>query len=278
VALLDGEAIKQWHIPIVTPDSILFPTDPISYGPNGVLFAVLTVIAGIAGGAIAAVSGFGIGSLLTPLLSVRLGTRLAVAAVAGPHLLGTAIRLWRLRKFVDRQVLVSFGVLSAVGGLLGALAHSTVASPLLRIVFGGLLVFTGVMGLTGLVERMRFGRRTAWLAGFVSGALGGLAGTQGGIRAAALMGFNLTKNSFVAVSTATGLIVDLARGPVYIATQWQGLKSAGPLIALAAVGVVIGTLLGERLLRRIPEALFRRIVSALILLLGLSMMWPRPLE
>ena len=239
-------------------------------------FEALTVVAGVAGGAIASISGFGIGSLLTPLLSIRLGTRLAVAAVAGPHLLGTAIRLWWLRKYVDRRVLVSFGLLSAVGGLCGALAHSAIDSPLLRLVFGGMLVFAGVMGLTGLAQRMRFGRRTAWLAGFVSGALGGLAGTQGGIRAAALMGIQLSKNSFVAVSTATGLIVDLARGPVYIATQWQDLKQAWPLIALAAVGVVTGTLLGERLLRQIPETLFRRIVSSLILALGLSMLLWRP--
>jgi uncharacterized membrane protein YfcA len=121
------------------------------------------------------------------------------------------------------------------------------------------------------MERMRFGRRTAWIAGFVSGGLGGLAGTQGGIRAAALMGFDLSKNAFVAVSTATGLIVDLARGPVYLATQWDELRSAWLLILLAAIGVVIGTLAGQRLLRWIPEALFRRLVAGLILALGLSM-------
>jgi uncharacterized membrane protein YfcA len=236
-----------------------------------VLFEAAIVVVGILGGAIASVSGFGIGSLLTPLLSIRLGTRVAVAAVAGPHLLGTAIRFWRLRRHVDRHVLFHFGLLSAAGGLCGAVGHALVAGPALRVVFGGLLVFAGLMGLTGLAERMRFGRRTAWIAGFVSGGLGGLAGTQGGIRAAALMGFDLSKNAFVAVSTATGLIVDLARGPVYLATQWNELTAAWPLILLAAIGVVTGTLLGQRLLRNIPEGAFRRVVSALILALGLSM-------
>jgi uncharacterized membrane protein YfcA len=238
-----------------------------------VWFEAITIVVAILGGAIASVSGFGIGSLLTPLLSIRLGTKLAVAAVAGPHLVGTALRLWRLRAHVDRGVLLSFGLCSAVGGLTGALVHSWIASPLLRIVFGGLLAFAGLMGLTGLIDRLRFGRRTAWFAGFVSGGLGGLAGTQGGIRSAALMGFSLPKNAFVATATATGLIVDLARGPVYLATQWSELLHAWPLIAAATVGVVIGTLVGERLLRRIPEPLFRRIVSALILALGLSMMF-----
>ena len=58
---------------------------------------------GISSGAIAAVAGFGIGSLLTPILSQQIGTKLAVAAVAIPHLLGTALRSWLLREPVDRH-------------------------------------------------------------------------------------------------------------------------------------------------------------------------------
>jgi uncharacterized membrane protein YfcA len=63
--------------------------------------AVIAVVAG----AIAAVAGFGIGSLLTPLLALQTGTKLAVAAIAVPHLAGTALRFWRLRRHVDRRVL-----------------------------------------------------------------------------------------------------------------------------------------------------------------------------
>jgi uncharacterized membrane protein YfcA len=237
------------------------------------MFEALTVVVAILGGAIASVTGFGIGSLLTPLLALRVGTKLAVAAVAGPHLVGTAVRFWWLRDHVDRYVLLRFGLLSAAGGLCGALAHGLVAGRALSIIFGGLLTFAGLMGITSLANRMRFGPRVAWAAGFISGGLGGLAGTQGGIRAAALIGFQLSRLAFVATSTATGLIVDLARGPVYIATQWQELVAIWPLLAWATLGVLIGTLAGERVLHRIPESIFRRLVSALILLLGLSMIF-----
>ena len=41
---------------------------------------LLLAAAGIVAGAIAAVSGFGIGSLLTPVLALQVGTKLAVAA------------------------------------------------------------------------------------------------------------------------------------------------------------------------------------------------------
>src|SRR5574337_446417 len=51
---------------------------------------------GFRAGGIASVAGFGIGSLLTPLFALRVGTRLAVAAVSVPHVLATALRFWRL--------------------------------------------------------------------------------------------------------------------------------------------------------------------------------------
>ena len=77
----------------------------------GLLAAIL--VGGVLSGATAAISGFGIGSLLTPLLAARYGMPLAVAAVSIPHAIATAVRCWRLRAFIDWPVLRSFGVLSA---------------------------------------------------------------------------------------------------------------------------------------------------------------------
>src|SRR5437660_5202934 len=118
-------------------------------------FVALIAVVGFVAGAIASVSGFGIGSLLTPVLAVRVGTKLAVAAVSVPHMAATALRFWLLRKDVDRRLLWSFGLMSAAGGLAGALLHAYADSPILTAVFGGLLILTGVMGLTGLSERLR---------------------------------------------------------------------------------------------------------------------------
>src|SRR5207249_4847166 len=98
----------------------------------------LALVALVAG-AIAAVTGFGIGSLLTPVLALSVGTKLAVAAVAIPHFVGTAQRFWILRRHVDRRVLLGFGVASAAGGLLGALLHVWISSQALGRIFGALL-------------------------------------------------------------------------------------------------------------------------------------------
>jgi hypothetical protein len=232
----------------------------------------LLFFAAILGGGIAALSGFGIGSVLTPLLALSVGTKQAVVAVSIPHLVATAVRFWTLRHKIDRHLLKNFGIASAAGGLLGALLGSRFSSPILAYILGGLLVFAGLTGLSGLATKMRFGRKIAWLGGALSGLLGGLVGNQGGIRSAAMLGFNLEAKAFVATATAIALIVDGARMPIYFFTSPETVHRLGELIGIMVAGVIIGTLAGGKILARIPDLYFRRLVSLLILALGIVML------
>lgn len=234
-------------------------------------FDTLIAVAAAFAGAIASVAGFGIGSILTPLFAIHFGTKLAVAAVSIPHLIATALRFLRIGEHVDKRVFVSFGITSAAGGLIGALLHARFSSTALSYVLGALLVFAGMMGVTGLSRRMRFEGVAAWIAGALSGAFGGLVGNQGGIRSAAMLGMRVSKESFVATATAIALVVDLARMPVYAVVQGKEVLGIWPVLLLAIIGVVLGTLAGERVLRKIPEPLFRRIVSLIILTLGVAL-------
>jgi uncharacterized membrane protein YfcA len=235
------------------------------------LFEALVVASAVAGGVVASVTGFGIGSLLTPALAWQMDARIAVAAVSIPHFIGTAFRFWLLGGGVDRRVLWSFGVMSAVGGLSGALLQEWASTPALMVLFGALLLFTAGAELTGLARRLQFQGPFAWMAGAASGMLGGLVGNQGGIRSAALLGVELPKHAFVATATAVGLMVDGARVPVYLWYMAPELNELRGFIGLAAVGVVAGTILGNRLLTGIPERMFRRIVAVVLALLGAAM-------
>lgn len=234
-------------------------------------FDTAVVVVGVIAGGIAAVTGFGIGSLLTPLLALQLDVRLAVAAVSIPHVVGTALRLWLLKGGVDRRVLWSFGLTSAAGGLAGAALQGWAGNRWLTMVFGALLIFAAVSQATGLAERMRFRGSVAWVAGALSGLLGGLVGNQGGIRSAALLGFDLPKHAFIATATAIGLFVDGARMPIYLATQGDGLLAIWRLVAVATVGTIIGTVVGSRAMLRIPEAWFHRVLVVILALLGGTM-------
>jgi uncharacterized protein len=236
------------------------------------LYDALVALVGFLAGGIASIAGFGIGSLLTPLFAYRVGTKLAVAAVSIPHFAATAYRCWLLRKSVDRRTLISFGITSAAGGLVGALLNAYSSNPVLTIIFGALLIFVSLSEFSGFAHRLRFSGTIAWLAGGVSGLLGGLVGNQGGIRSAALLGFDLNTEAFVATATAIGVVVDFARMPVYIIKEGRDLLNLWLPIAIAIVATIIGTILGKRYLLRLSQVVFRRTVAGLLLLLGVYML------
>ena len=213
-------------------------------------------------GATAAVIGFGIGSLLTPLLTLRLSAELAVAVVSLPHLLATAARYLRHAGAVDRDTFRRFGLMSAAGGLAGALLQAALSAPALLAALGVLLIATGLANLTGNFGGRRPRTPVALALGLLSGIFGGLAGNQGGLRAAGLLAFDLPPRTFLATSTAVALLVDLARTPVYLARTGPELRALALPIAVAAIGCLAGTVWGERLLLRMSGPTYRRLVGA----------------
>jgi hypothetical protein len=105
-------------------------------------------------------------------------------------------------------------------------------------VLGALLIFAGIMGLTGLAKRHRLTDTPDWVTGVLSGLMGGLIGNQGGTRSAALLAFGLAREAFVATAT----------------------------------GVLAGTTLRRQALSRIPEPTFRVAVSVIALALGRALL------
>jgi len=238
-----------------------------------VLFLVLLFVAAVLSGTTASLVGFGIGSVLTPLLAARLGTPLAVAAVAIPHAFATALRCWRLRSAIDMRILREFGILSAVGGLTGALVGTRVSERVLTIVLGLLLLATSAAALTNWSSRWKPRGAMVWLFGLASGFFGGIAGNQGGLRSAALLSWRLSPAAFVATATATGLMVDAARTPIYVWRAGDALLGLRTPIAVACIGVLAGTIAGERLLLGLSPERFRRLVGVLIGVLGIWLLW-----
>lgn len=229
---------------------------------------ILVATAAVLAGAVAAVSGFGIGSLLTPLLMLWMPPAHAVALLAIPHAAATAVRWLRLREAVHGPTFRQFGVASAIGGLGGAVLQSRLAGPALTIVLGSLLIVAGTTEMLG--RRVPLPRTSFWrlAGGVLSGFFGGLVGNQGGIRSAALLGFDLSPRQLVATATASALLVDAARLPIYVGLFGGVIADAARLCFLLTAGVILGTFAGVPLLGRIPESLYRRLVGALLLVLG----------
>jgi uncharacterized membrane protein YfcA len=195
----------------------------------------------------------------------------AVAILAIPHAVATCIRWFRLRTEVHRPTFRQFGIASAVGGLAGAALQSRLGSPILTGVLASLLLLAGIAELAE--RRVPLPQTPFWrlLGGMLSGVFGGLVGNQGGIRAAALLGFQLPPRQLVATATASALLVDAARVPIYFFSAGEVIARATHLWVAASVGVTIGTFVGVPLLKWIPEPIYRRLLGGLLVLLGVAL-------
>lgn len=233
------------------------------------LFSFVLAFVSILAGGIAVISDVGIGSLITPLLSTRTGITTAIVGVAIAHFLGTILHCYLWRKYINKKVLLAFGIPSAAGGLLGAYLNANLNSVVLATIFAWLLIFFGAMGLSGLVKYFRLPSGVSWFVGIVSGVLGGLVGNQGGIRAASMLSFKLTGKQFIATAIAISLMVDIARIPVYVMLEREKIFSIWHFILVATVGVALGTFIGSRVLEKIPDKIYRLGISAIIFFIGI---------
>ena len=235
------------------------------------LFGALLALTAIVAGGIAAVTGFGIGSLLTPVLALTTGTKLAVAAVAFPHFVGTAQRFWLLRRHVDRRVLWDSALRArSAGSPAHSCTHGSRAAgwPLSLVACSSSLVHYSSRGgsseFTGGGEQHGSrdcspGRSEVWSAIKVVYAR----------RRCSASTCQRSRSRLTA--TAIGLFVDVARLPVYLATEARAIAHVWPLLLAATLGVVIGTSLGTRLLGHLPQRMFRRVIALLLIGLGLYM-------
>lgn len=154
--------------------------------------------------ALTVLSGFGVGTLLTPLLALFYPVKTAVVSVALIHFSNNLFKLYLFREWVAWRVVGRFGLLSVAGSLLGAVLLTQVAAHYVQGALGLVLVAVGLAELSAAAPALRM---PEWpgsdlTLGFASGFLGGLVGEQGVVRAAYLLGARLERESFVATAAA----------------------------------------------------------------------------
>jgi uncharacterized membrane protein YfcA len=59
--------------------------------------------------------------------------------------------------------------------------------------------------------------------------------------------------------------------PIYLATAGSDIARLLPLVGLLSAAVLIGTVAGAPILRRLPDETFRRLLAILLILLGVTL-------
>ena len=182
-------------------------------------------------------SGFGLGTLLLPVMAVFFPVDLAIALTAVVHALNNVFKCWLLGRYADRAVVLKFGLPAILAALLGArlLLYLSDLQPLLhyqvlgreaqvmpvKLVVAVLMVAFALFELAPRLANLSLPPRYLPLGGVLSGFFGGLSGHQGALRSVFLLKAGLTKESFIATGVVISLLVDIPRIVIYGA-QFDG--------------------------------------------------------
>jgi uncharacterized membrane protein YfcA len=230
-----------------------------------ILFFISALIAEIVG----TMAGFGSSTIFLPLALLFVDFKTAIILVAIFHLFGNLSRIIFFRQGFDKKIILQFGVPSILFSLLGALMIGVLPQPVLKLVLGVFLITTSVSFLIKPELTIPANISTFIAGGSVTGFITALVGTGGALRATLLQGFNIEKIKYIATAATIALATDATRIPVYIS---QGFLTEQYFIYIPILfGIaILGSFIGRRVVKRINQGLFRKIVLVAIILVSIK--------
>jgi len=195
-------------------------------------------------------AGFGLATMITPIVFLWLEPHEAVAVVGIVHGSHNAWKLKVLRSSVDYSAVRRYGWAMVVGALLGAALNTAVEADPLLLIVGVALVVLPLLSMSERWTKVRLPDAEDRTRGFGSGFFGGLTGHQGALRAMFLQKRLPNKTEYAATAAVLALVVDVTRVPVYVALEGWQILDAGWLILGLVLAAVLGVQLGKRWLKK----------------------------
>lgn len=219
-------------------------------------------------------TGFGLGTLLLPAFAFFMPVKAAVAGTASVHLANNLLKVFLTRKGIVSRVVLRFGVPAMFAAFGGAYLLVHLDATAAKVVIGVLILLFGVLELGGWSEKAVFGEKWLPLGGVLSGFFGGVSGHQGAFRSMFLLSCNLEKEEYVATAAAIACLVDIARLGVYVIgvdTTRGGYLLTDPVVYVAMASAFAGTMVGNRLLKKVTMKKIRLAAGVLLFLVGLAL-------
>ncbi len=229
-------------------------------------------------------SGFGLGTVLLPVMALFFPIDTAIVLTAVVHCLNNLFKFALLGRHADKATVLRFGLPAIVSALVGArlllwlsglpplaayqlLGHHFQVLPV-KLVVACLMVFFALFEILPWFGEVSVARAYLPLGGLLSGFFGGLSGHQGALRSVFLLKSGLSKESFIATGVVIALMVDLPRLAVYLASLHLLATGSLGLLAAAALAAFSGAFVGNRLLKKVTLRGIQILVA--LMLLGIA--------
>jgi uncharacterized membrane protein YfcA len=250
---------------------------------NALLISIAALIASV----LTFFSGFGLGTLLMPVVALFFPIETAISITAIVHLANNIFKLAMVGRNASWTTAFQFGAPAVLASFVGALALTWLGGlpplyetflfgttrPVLPVkaVVGTVLICFVLLELIPTFAHLTFDKRYLSLGGLLSGFFGGLSGHQGALRTMFLVKAGLSKEAFIATGVVIAVLVDIARLLMYGWTSGFTGLSEPYLVVVACLSAFTGAFLGARLIHKVTLRTIQVLVSVLLLIISVGL-------
>lgn len=234
-------------------------------------------------------SGFGLGTLLTPVFGLFFPIEMAIAMTAIVHFLNNLFKLFLVGRHANWDTILRFGAPSVFAAFLGAFLLKKLSRipvlyvwgegtalhevNILKIIIAILLIFFALWEILPALNKLTFDKKYLPVGGVLSGFFGGLLGTQGVLRSAFLLRLGLSKEAFIATGVVIACLIDITRLSVYFNHFKNHYEDFDfPLIGLATLSAFIGAYFGNKMLKKVTVLMVQHIVAVMLIVFAILLM------
>lgn len=227
------------------------------------VFLILALLCEIAG----TIGGFGSSVFFVPVAQFFFSFHIVLGITGILHVFSNTSKLMLFYKHVNYRLLFYYGIPSILFVVAGAYLTTMVDLIWAQLTLGIFLIAFSCLLLFATNFTLPASNSNAVVSGSLAGFIAGFNGTGGAIRGLSMAAFGLSKEVFVATSAAIDFGVDISRSVVYIDHGYftKDLLYLLPFLILISF---VGTYIGKKVLNKINEDVFKKIVLILVLAIG----------
>lgn len=249
---------------------------------------IIIAIAALLASSLTLFSGFGLGTLLMPIIALFFPVDVAIGITAMVHFANNIFKLGLLGLHADKSVIIRFGIPAVFAALLGAFLlgwltalapvfeYTLLGKPLqvmpIKLIIGLVIIAFVVLELSDTFSAITLDKRFLPIGGCISGFFGGLSGNQGAFRSLFLLKAGLSKEQFIATGIVLAVMVDSSRMLIY---GWDAVSHQKNvdwfLVFVATISAFMGAFIGSRLIKKITIHAIQLIVSSLLVIIALGL-------
>jgi uncharacterized membrane protein YfcA len=249
---------------------------------------IVIAIAALMASGLTLFSGFGLGTLLMPVVAIFFPVDVSIGITAIVHFANNIFKLGLVGLHANKEIIIKFGIPAVFAALLGAMLLGWLASlpPVneygfagksftimpVKLIIGIIIIAFVALELSPSFSSITLDKKLLPLGGCISGFFGGISGHQGAFRSMFLLKAGLSKEQFIATGVVLAVMVDLSRMLVYGLEAVTNQKNIDwPLVTVATLSAFIGAFVGSKLIKKMTIRSIQLVVSSLLVVVALGL-------